>query len=62
MAAPLVDEGEVLYTVEEVAELCRVNVQTVRIWLRTGKLNGTKIGRSWRCSRSDLREFINKNR
>lgn len=62
MAAPLVDEDDILLTVEEVARTCRVNVQTVREWFRSEKLKGHKVGRKWLCSRAQLREFINQNR
>lgn len=30
--------------VEEVAERLRVNPETVRNWLRTGRIKGTRIG------------------
>ena len=36
--------GERLYTVREVAERLRVNPETVRVWLRSGKLRGVLIG------------------
>ena len=37
-------EREQLYTVREVAERLRVHPQTIRLWLRQGKLKGKLIG------------------
>jgi excisionase family DNA binding protein len=37
-------EGEQLLTVKEVAERLRANPQTVRRWLRDGKLKGVMPG------------------
>jgi excisionase family DNA binding protein len=50
-----------LLTVPEVAERMRVGVDTVRRWLRTGRLKGllpggTKTG--YRVRESDLRAFM----
>ena len=51
---------EKVYTVEEIAELLKVKVYTVREWLRTGKLKGFKMGgRVWRVKESELDKFIN---
>jgi excisionase family DNA binding protein len=36
--------GEPLYTVKEVAERLRLNPETVRVWLRSGKLRGVLLG------------------
>lgn len=35
------------YTTQEVADIFRVKVETVREWLRTGKLTGYKVGRAY---------------
>lgn len=43
--------------VSEVAQHFRTSEWTVRNWLRTGYLPGTKIGREWRISDSDLLMF-----
>lgn len=47
-------------TASEVAALFRVQVATVRRWLRTGKLRGTPLsGRAgWRVPRSEVRRFM----
>ena len=43
---PLADEE--LLTVEEAAARLKVDVETVRRWLRSGQLRGLKFGRMWR--------------
>jgi excisionase family DNA binding protein len=50
-----------LLTVPEVAERTRVNQDTVRRWLRTGKLKGKMLGgqrSGYRVLESELRRFI----
>lgn len=47
--------GEKLFTPEEVADRLHLCVETVRRWLRSGKLKGTKWGpKTWRIAESDL--------
>jgi excisionase family DNA binding protein len=50
--------AEKLYTPEQAAEFLLVNSETVRLWLRTGKLKGLKAGRLWRVRESDLQDFL----
>lgn len=47
-------------TPEEVAERLRVNENTVRGWIRTGKLRALDIGGKYRIFPSDLEDFIQK--
>lgn len=47
-----------LYTPEEVAELLKVSRETVYNWLRSGKLQGIKIGHFWRISESELERLL----
>jgi excisionase family DNA binding protein len=47
---------------KEVAEILGVHQKTVHLWLRTGKIEGTKISyRAWRIPRSALASFIESN-
>jgi excisionase family DNA binding protein len=48
------------FTVEEVADQLRVHEQTVRRWLREGKLQGANFGgkTGWRIRGRALDEFI----
>lgn len=54
--------AEKLYTVQEASEVFGVSPLTLGRWLREGKLIGTKIGKQWRITETDLQDFINKNR
>ena len=47
-----------LFTVEEVADMLKCDVETVRRWLREGQLQGVKLGRAWRVQKKDLDQFI----
>lgn len=42
------------YTVKETSEICKVSEETVRRWLRTGKLKAFKYGRDWRITKEAL--------
>ena len=44
-------------TVGQAAEIARVDVETLRKWLRAGRLEGRKFGREWRTTRQWLEEF-----
>src|SRR5688572_25887975 len=46
-----------LYTVERVATLLGLHIKTVRGYVRDGKLKATKLGKSYRISRTDLEAF-----
>lgn len=51
------DEQEWL-TPEEVAQRLKINEQTIRKWLREGRLRGSLLGRVWRVSPTALTEFM----
>lgn len=46
---------ETYFTVEETAETLKVSIDSVRRWLRTGKMRGNRYGRVWRVPASELR-------
>lgn len=54
-----------ILSVKEVAERCAVTVQTVRIWIKTGKLKAEKIKKGmvyeYRINETDLKIFIAEN-
>mgnify|MGYP001180651001 CR=1 FL=1 len=54
--------AEKLYTIEQAAEFLAISPATLGDWLRAKKITGTKIGRQWRITDSDLQAFIEKNR
>jgi excisionase family DNA binding protein len=53
-----------LLTVAEVAAYFRVDPESVRRWLRDGKLLGINLGRGpgWRIRFADLQSFIDQRR
>lgn len=52
---------EKLYNPEEVAEYLGIAEKTVRDYLRSGKLTGSKVGRYWRIRERDVQAFLDKN-
>jgi len=54
-------EDEIM-TVSEVAEYLKISEVTTYKFVQEGKIPGFKIGRHWRVKRSDLIEFIEKQK
>jgi excisionase family DNA binding protein len=46
------------YTVEEIAEILHVNLDTVYRRINSKKLRARKEGKGWRVSETDLRAYI----
>lgn len=53
-----VDRDESFLTVAEVADLLKVNQQTVRNWIDHGRLPAVRVGRRVRIKRSDLDRIL----
>ena len=49
-------------TPQEVSDLLRVSVYTVRRWIKEGNLPAYKIGRGWRIGRADLDRWLDQQR
>ncbi len=49
---------ERLLSTAEVGERVGVDEQTVRLWIKKGKLEALKVGRGWRIPRSALEAFL----
>lgn len=47
-----------IYTVNEVAEMLKVDPETIRLLLRNQKLKGLKIGNSWRIEENELEAYL----
>lgn len=49
-----------IYTVGQAAEMLSVSDYTLRDWLRTGKIKGSKIGggRLWRLTSKQIEEYM----
>lgn len=50
------------YTTQEVSELLKLEAETIREYIRSGKLKAWKAGKEWRILEDDLKEFIDSNR
>lgn len=55
---PSEDQQPLFYTAEEVARLIRVSEQTVRLWIREGKLPARRFGRNWRIPTADVQRIL----
>lgn len=54
-------ESERMYTVPEVADRLRLHQQTVREWLRNGKIKGVRLGGTkagWRIPDSEVARVL----
>lgn len=51
-------QGIRLYTIPEAAEELKVSTQTIRTWIRQGKLRSQRIGRPIFITEANLREFL----
>lgn len=49
---------EKIYTIQEVAELLRVNQMTIRRWIKSGKIKSIKIGRKYLFNESELKRLL----
>ena len=55
-------EGIKFYTIPETAEVLNVTPQTVRAYIKQGKLKGQRIGRPILITENNLKEFLNQSR
>jgi excisionase family DNA binding protein len=51
-------EGIKFYTVLETAEVLKVTPQTIRSYIRQGKLRGQRVGRPTLITERSLQEFL----
>lgn len=50
--------GEEFYTSKEVSEMIGVSASSIAKYLRSGNMNGVKLGGNWYVSKSDLERFL----
>lgn len=50
-----------LYNLNEVVKLLGLNIQTIRIYIKEGKLKASKIGRKYVVTDEAIKEFIKAN-
>ncbi len=53
---------DVIYTIEEAAEILKIKPRTVRAWIEQGKLKSFKLGDLVRIHEDDLQALIDKAR
>ena len=51
-------EGIKFYTIQETAEALNVTPQTIRAYIKKGKLKGQRIGRPILITENNLKEFL----
>jgi excisionase family DNA binding protein len=49
-------------TPQEVSDLLRVSVYTVRRWIKEGDLPAYKVGRGWRIKEGELETWLTEQR
>lgn len=49
-------------TTEEIAQTLKVNIVTVRRWIKSGKLPATFLAKEYRIKKTDFDDFINKGK
>jgi excisionase family DNA binding protein len=49
------------YTVQEIAQALQVTPQTVRAYIKKGKIRAQSIGRPLLITESSLKDFLNNN-
>jgi len=54
-------EGIKFYTIQETAEALNVTPQTVRAYIKQGKLKGQRIGRPILITEKNLKEFLQES-
>jgi len=51
-------EGIKFYTIPEAAKALNVTPQTIRAWIKKGRLKGQRIGRPILITENNLKEFL----
>lgn len=50
-----------IYTIEELEKILKIPQYSIRKYLREGKLKGSKIGKHWRVTQEQLKDFLKDN-
>ncbi len=58
---PTVIEGIKFYRIPEAAEALQVTPQTIRAWIRQGRIKGQRIGRPILITENNLKEFLKES-
>jgi excisionase family DNA binding protein len=54
-------EGIKFYTIQETAQALKVTPQTVRAWIKKGKIKSQRIGRPILITENNLKDFLNQS-
>jgi excisionase family DNA binding protein len=52
--------ADLVYTTKEVAERLKITPMTVTRFLKSGRMQGFRVGNQWRITQSALLEFIQR--
>ena len=52
-------EGIKFYTIQETAQALRVTPQTIRAWIKQGKIKSQRIGKPILITERNIKEFLN---
>jgi excisionase family DNA binding protein len=55
---PTVIKNITFYTIQETAEALKVTPQTIRTWIKQGRLKSIRIGKPIFVTEQDLKEFL----
>ena len=47
-----------VYDLEDLVKLLKMNIQTLRIYIKEGKLKASKVGRKYIVTEENLKEFL----
>lgn len=50
------------YTIKELSERLKLNIQTLRRYIKEGRLKASKVGRSYYVSEDQLAAFMSESR
>jgi excisionase family DNA binding protein len=55
-------EGIKFYTIPEIAEALKVTPQTIRVYIKKGRIKSQRIGRPILITENNLKEFLTKRK
>jgi len=53
-----VSDDLVLYDVEELSQLLKIQAKSIRVLFKTGKLRGRKMAKKWYTTEQDLKAYF----
>ena len=56
------EKEERLLTLDEVAEFLHMNPMTLYLWVKDGKIPAFKIGKVWRFRKTEIDEWLKKQK